>query len=146
MKRKIIDLTPYKINPTETIIKQVFYKDEELRFIYLFINNYSPLTASELTKHYNKHFSTNYSKAFIITKINKIENFGLFEKKAPWECTNGSAIDIEINKKHNEWLLHQPISFSKGKRYDTNQYYILNDKGISFVEIVSEMQKRSKGK
>ena len=143
MVHKLIDFSKYQINPTDPMIRQVFFKDQDLRFIFLVLNNHEPLTISQLSRQFNKTFSTGYPKVWFYDKLTKIEHFGLFEKKPFKECSeNGNTIDLEIIKKHKEWLLTQPEQFYK--RYMSNEYIYLTKKGISWVDKVDEIQQRFK--
>lgn len=141
---KKIDLSKFAVEPTEPLIRQVFYKDQDLRLIFFLINNHQPLTLSELTRQYNKLFSSNYQRTWIYQKLLKIENYGMLDKRAVWECkADGVAIEVQILETHAKWLIGKSKSFEK--RFQSNEYIYLTTKGNEWVKKVEELQQRVSG-
>lgn len=148
MKKKInIDLTPFAKEVDDATIRKTFINDNNLMLIYCVLNNHNPITISELTKTYNKTFSTNFNKAWLFQELKKIEYFGLFIKKSYSDCINTktkSEIDSQIIEKHKAWLMGCiPKHFSE--RFSKNKYYVLTPKGEEWVEFVSQQLKKIKG-
>src|SRR3990167_671516 len=142
MNRKKVDYTRFAVNPSETLLRQVFFKDQDLRFIWFIINDEHPITIPQLTRIFNKTYSTTHDRVWFYQKLNKVQNFGIFEKKPYMDCKeNGTSIELEIIKKHREWLLDQPEQFHN--RYNrVNAYLYLTDKGLAWTDEVEQMQKR----
>ncbi len=72
MDRKMIDLSQYAVAPSETFIRKIFFRDEELRFLYFIINNEQPITVPELMRRYNQLFSTLHERSWVYGKLEKI--------------------------------------------------------------------------
>lgn|SRR3990167_2199926 len=142
-KPKLIDLSIYKVEPSKQMIKQVFYKDEELRFLFMILNNHQPSTLTELERQYNKLWLTQYSKSWVQGKLRKLEHFGLFGRHCVFECKeNGHSIEISTLKKHREWAETQPVQFRK--RYEAMEYYYLTEKGLEWVDDVDKIQRKER--
>ena len=80
MNRKKVDYTQFAVNPSETLLRQVFFKDQDLRFIWFIINDEHPITIPQLTRIFNKTYSTTHDRVWFYQKLNKVQNFGIFEK------------------------------------------------------------------
>jgi len=145
-KRKEIDLTPFTKEVDDGTIRKTFANDYDLMIVYCVLNNYNPLTISELSQTYNKLFSKGLSKIWVFDKLKKIEYFGLFVKKSYSECINTknkTETDNKIIEKHKQWMMGGiPKHFSE--RYGTNAYYVLTEKGEEWVEFVSNQLKKIK--
>ena len=141
MKPKIIDLSTFQVEPSKERIRQIFFRDEELRFVFMLLNNNQPVTLPELENQYNKLWMTQYSKSWVSGKLRKLNNFGLFEKRPVYECNeNGNAIEVTILTKYREWAKTRPVQFRK--RFETTEYYSLTEKGLEWVNDVEKIQKK----
>lgn len=141
MKKIRIDFTNYIDPNAESPIRQTFFRDSDLRFVYVVLYCHQPIALSELTIIINSLKKTNVIKGWVWQKINKIMPLGLIGSKTPSECKDSIPIDLEILKKHKVWLETRPNQF---RANSIKQYHFLTELGIEWVEKVNEMQLRFK--
>lgn len=141
---KKIDLTQYADDFDDNSIRVTFFNDYDLQRLYLLIYNHNPLSLPRMVEQFNATFRRNVDKRFIISKLKKIENFQLFEKKTFLECKQED--DFEIIKTHNQWLVDSKIPHQLKPMMNKIVYYYLTDKGDDWVDIVAEIIKKRKGR
>ena len=142
MRGKHINLDEYATDSSETTLRRLFYNDKILRFVWLIINNYEPITLPQITKEFNKMFGTAHTKSFVYQKLSRIEQFELFHKIPISQCTpNGNKIEVDIIKKHKEWVdsyNHYIVGADKCT------YYYITPEGHKWVKEAHEMNKRER--
>lgn len=145
MTKKKIDLTPFVQDQDDNLVRNIFYNDFDLKLLFLSLNNHEPISLPQLTQQFNSTFHKNFPKGWVVSKLKKIENFGLIERKSFSDCKkNSSGMEHQIIQNHSKWLLDSDIPAQFQKIYNNVKYYYLTEQGQHWVDIVSEQLGRNK--
>lgn len=144
MPKRVIDLTRYEVTVSDATIRQIFFQDEDLRLIFIVMNNLEPVTLPEIVKHFNQLFKTTYDKSWFDQKLKKIINFNLYGKRNFRSCkdseNNGMSVESKIIKAHLEWVSTRPKQFHT--RFESNEYYYMTDSGYKWIDEVEKIQQK----
>ena len=142
MKKKI-DLSGFAGVVDDSLIRKTFFNDNDLMIVYCMVYQEDVITIPQLHRKYNRLRGTGLSKAWVYTKLYKIDNYGLISRRRVSECTpNGSSADSMILEKHKQWAAEAALTRQLHPTHNEDTYYFLTEKGLKWIDWISEELKR----